>query len=73
MRVYLTTDKAEKTVLACTQLLNKNCITIREVAKIIVLLVSSLPGVPYEPLFYRSIEIDKNEALKEIKVALRHI
>lgn len=64
MRVYLTTDKAEKTVLACTKLLNKNCTTIRKVAKVIGLLVSSLPGVQYGPLFYRSIEVDKNEALK---------
>lgn len=64
MRVYLTPEKAEKTVLACKHLLVKKCITIREVSKVIGLLVSSLPGVQHGPLFYRNIEIDKNYALK---------
>ena len=31
------------------------------------LLVSSLPAVQYGPLFYRNIEIDKNEALRKNK------
>lgn len=67
MRVYLTTDKAAKNVLACKQLLEKNHVTIREVSKVIGLLVSSLPCVQYGSLFYRSIEIDKNKALKVSK------
>ena len=64
MRVYLTAEKAEKTVLACKSILRKSSMTIREVAKVIGLLVSSLPGVQHGPLFYRNIEIDKNNALK---------
>ena len=65
MKVFLTTEKAEKVILACQQLLNKNAASIREVAQVIGLLVSSLPAVQYGPLYYRSLEIDKNTALQQ--------
>ena len=64
MKVFLTTDKI---VLACQQLLKGGPTSIREVARVIGLLVSSLPAVQYGPLFYRSIEIDKNMALQQNK------
>ena len=51
--------------MACQQLLKKSVISIREVAHVIGLLVSSLPAVQHGPLFYRSLEIDKNVALQE--------
>ena len=37
---------------------------IRPVAKVIGLLISSVPAVEYGPLFYRSLEIEKVDALK---------
>ena len=60
MKVFLTAEKTEKIILACQQLLKKSAISIREVAQVIGRLVSSLPAVQYGPLYYRSLEIDKN-------------
>jgi len=65
MKVFLTAEKREKIILACQQLLKKSIISIREVAQVIGLLVSSLPAVQYGPLYYRSLEIDKNTALPQ--------
>lgn len=65
MKVFLTAEKREKIILVCQQLLKKSVISIREVAHVIGLLVSSLPAVQHGPLFYRSLEIDKNVALQE--------
>ena len=53
--------------MACQQLLKGSPTSIREVARVIGLLVSSLPAVQCGPLFYRSIEIDKNMALQHHK------
>ena len=67
MKVFLSTEKTDKIVLACQQLLKGSPTSIREVAQVIGLLVSSLPAVQYGPLFYRSIGIDKNMALQHHK------
>ena len=67
MRVYLTPDKTDRVVSACQMLLSRSYVSIREVAQVIGLLVSSLTAVHYGPLFYRNIEIDKNEALHKNK------
>ena len=67
MKVFLTTEKTEKIILACQQLLKGKPTSIREVAQVIGLLVSALPAVQFGPLFYRSIEIDKNTALQQNK------
>ena len=60
----LTGAQAVKVKEACQQLLQEKAITIREVAKVLGLLTSSLPGVLYGPLHYRSLEMDKTQALK---------
>ena len=65
MKVFLTADKREKIILTCQQLLKKSVTSIRDVAHVIGLLVSSLPAVQYGPLYYRSLEIDKNTALQQ--------
>lgn len=57
--------KRERIILACQQLLKRSVISIRKVAHVIGLLVSSLPAVQYGPLHYRSLEIDKNIALQQ--------
>ena len=67
MKVFLLTEKTDKIVLACQQLLKGSPTSIREVAQVIGLLVSSLPAVQYGPPFYRSIGIDKNMALQHHK------
>ena len=64
MTVALTGEQAVKVKEACQLLLQEKAITIREVAKVLGLLTSSLPGVLYGPLHYRSLEMDKTQALK---------
>lgn len=53
MLVYLTPEKALKLKQAATDLFNCKNPTIREVAKVLGLIVSSFPGVAYGPLHYR--------------------
>lgn len=65
MKVFLTAEKKEKIILASQQLLKKSIISIRLVAQVIGPLASSLPAVQYGPLYYRSLEIDKNTALRQ--------
>ena len=48
MKIFLRT---ERIILACQQLLKESLISIREVARVIGLLVSSLPSVQHGPLF----------------------
>ena len=63
MTVALTGEQAVKEKDACQQFLQK-AITIWEVEKVLGLLTSRLPGVLYGPLHYRSLEMDKTQALK---------
>ena len=65
MRITLTLHKVEKIISACTSLLHKsNRVSIRDVSRVIGLLVSSFPGVMFGPLYYRTLEHDKVPALK---------
>lgn len=64
MLVYLTPEKALKLKQAATDLLNCKNPTIREVAKVLGLIVSSFPGIAYGPLHYHHLEQDKTTALK---------
>jgi hypothetical protein len=67
MTVKLTAEKATKVRDACTWLLQARTLTIRELTKVIGLLVSSFPGVKHGQLFYRRCENHKTKALKENK------
>ena len=67
MQVSPTPDKALKLKQAATDLLNCRNPTIREVAKVLGLIVSSFPGVAYGPLHYRYLEQDKTAALTTSK------
>ena len=67
MLVYLTPDKALKLKQAANALFNCQNPTIREVAEVLGLIVSSFPGVAYGPLHYRYLERDKTTALKTNK------
>ena len=64
MQVRLTPEKACKLKQATTQLLRASNPSIREVAIVLGLIVSSFPGVMYRPLHYRLLESDKTAALK---------
>lgn len=67
MTVQLTDSRKEKLKNACLNLVNKENCTVQQVAEVIGLLVSSLPGVELGPLHYRSLERDKSNALRENK------
>ena len=63
MKLYLQQDKIDKTVLACSSLISNESPTIRQVAQVTGLLVSSFPAVPYLRIYYRSIESCKSRCL----------
>ena len=65
MTVRLTPDKANNLREACTKLLNAQHPTIRDVAQVIGLMVSSAPAVQLCMLFYRTLENEKIDALKQ--------
>ena len=64
MTISLTTDKAAKVKDACVALLHNLSPTIREVSQVLVLLTSSMPGVMYGPIHYRSLDMKKTMALQ---------
>lgn len=65
MRIYLPPDKREKIISLCNSLLIEKFHSIRYIAKVIGVLVSSLPAVQYGALFYRYLEHDKIIALRK--------
>ena len=71
MTIFLTPEKAGRVKNACKQLVDTVLPSIRQVAQVLGLLTSSFPGLMYEPLHYRWIEIDKTQALKQCKGNLR--
>ena len=64
MTINLPLDKHERIISMCTILYEKDPTSIRYLAKVIGVLVSSLPAVPYGALFYRFLEHSKIRALK---------
>ncbi len=64
MTVRLPPQKVSSVVNLCRNLASQTCPTILLVAQVIGKLVSCFPAVPLGPLFYRSLEIPKDYALK---------
>ena len=64
MTVSLTPKKCETILAKCQQFLRSEAVSIRDVASLIGTLVSTFPGVDYGPLHYRTLERDKDMALK---------
>ena len=67
MTVSLTDEKKAKLLKLIEEVLGKHLVKIRDVASLIGKMVSSFPGSLYGPLYYRTIECDKNKALKQSK------
>ena len=67
MTVTLTEEKKAKILTLIEEVLHKPFIKIRQVASLVGKMVSSFPGTLYGPLYYRTIESDKNKALKQNK------
>lgn len=64
MTVTLSGEKINKIKDLCTDLLNKNIDTIRNVAKVIGSLLSVFSAIDLGPLHYRALETAKSEAVK---------
>lgn len=64
-KVFLPRDKIDKIKNAAESLLQENCISIREVAAFIGLIVHAFNAISIGPLYYRSLERDKVRALNE--------
>ena len=67
MTVTLTDEKKSKLLKLIDEVLAKNLVKIRTVASLVGNMVSSFPASLYGPLYYRTIECDKNLALKQNK------
>ena len=67
MTVSLTQEKIQGIKEKCNKMMTLTELPIWELASFIGLLVSSLPGVLYGPLFYRHLEMDKTTALRQNK------
>ena len=65
MTVRLSASKSTKVQKACQDLFKSKYITVRDVAHVIGLLVSSLPAVQFGALYYRRLEINKITALRQ--------
>ena len=63
MSVSLTESKADNIVKCCTSVLSAQSVKIREVAKLVGLMVAYSHGVMYAPLFYHDLEREKTQAL----------
>lgn len=64
MTVRLTKARIDKILKCCEQILCLVWVTIRQVAELIGLMVSSFQGVELAPLYYRQLDIEKVVALK---------
>ncbi|XP_069106343.1 uncharacterized protein [Argopecten irradians] len=67
MTVKLTDEKVESLVLLCRDVLKRREVTIRTLAQLIGKMVACEPAVPHAPLFYKSLEHEKDQALKSSK------
>jgi hypothetical protein len=65
MTVTLPKEKVDRIKDECLRLQKKNKTSIREVSRIISILVSSFSAVDYEILHYRILEKENNYALKK--------
>ena len=65
MTVRLSASNSTKVQKACQDLLKSKHITVRDVAHVIGLLVSSLPAVQFGDLYYRRLEINKITSLRQ--------
>ena len=67
MTVYPTSEKIEKIKEACQNLLDSHQPTIRQVASTLGLLISNFPAAKLGPLHFRSLDMDKTDALRVSK------
>ncbi len=64
MSVRLTHDRTEELVLLCNNLLTKYKVKIRKFAQLVGKMVAADPGVKHAPLFYKPLELVKENGLR---------
>ena len=64
MTVKVSQRKAEKLINVCKNLRTKSVSSIRSVASVVGKFVACHPGAEYAPLHFKTLEIEKNRALK---------
>ena len=64
MTVQLTPKKMQRISESAADLLSRKCITVRDLSQFIGKLVATEPGFPHAPIYYKSMEIFKNEKLR---------
>lgn len=64
MTVKLTQNKIDNLYQCCQKILKLKKVKILEISQLLGFMVASFPGVEYGPLFYRTLENDKIDALK---------
>ena len=67
MTVRLSKENVENIKLLISQYLKKDTFTIQSIAQFVGKLVSLFPGVTHSKLFYRQLDIEKSNALKQNK------
>ena len=67
MKVTLTEERKSSLKTGCRKLITKSRCSIRELARVIGMIVASFPAVKYGPLHYRQLEKEKTHALKNSK------
>jgi hypothetical protein len=65
MKITVTNEKAKAIVQLGNEILQKELVVIRKLAQLIGKLVASELGVNYAPLYYKVLEIEKYDALKQ--------
>ena len=65
MSVHLSKDKIKIVIQKCTRMLNLSVSSLRELASLIGTLISVFPAVEFGPLYYRELERQKIEGLRQ--------
>ena len=65
MTITVTSEKKQKIKDLCSETLSSNKLSIRDVPKLIGNLVATFEAVPFGPIYYRSLEIDKINILRQ--------
>ena len=64
MTISITNEKHANFVEVAHSILKQDSPVIRDVARLVGMMVANIPGVRYGKLFYKQLEIDKIRALK---------
>lgn len=67
MRVMVTEERIGKLIMLGTTIISRKIVTIREFAQLLGKMVACEPGMQYAPLYYKDLEHEKDQKLKQCK------